>query len=221
MGLHDRRRRKSGPSWGWVAVLRCHTHRASFSAYPPGHCPYGRVPLVALAPDGSELRLERGADRLAGTLLAASVDAARGERWPRQGAPAPPDAVRSTQRRRVGGLASLLGLVTLAANRVALEVVAQAAEVPAGLLLASARGFAQARDLEHRGREVESALERLLQRPGSWLSDRLAVLGFLAGCWGRPYRWSLPAGGRLLGLGCPFWASAQAGKTAGHSRDGP
>ncbi|MBL4843940.1 MAG: hypothetical protein JKY65_00320 [Planctomycetes bacterium] len=69
------------------------------------------------------------------------------------------------------------------------------------------------RGLKAWGRLIKVVLERPLARRGSWLADRLATLGFLAGRWGRPYRWTCDVGGRLIPLGQPFWSA--------RSRDGP
>lgn len=215
--VHDLRARKTGPPWGWVAVLRCKAHGGSFTAYPPGHYPYGRVPLVDLALDGGGLGLEPGDDPLLGTLLAATSDATRGKLWPREDAPSPPDAVRSTQRRRIRGVAVLLGLLA----GLDPKLVAEAAQVPAGVLAHASRALEQACGLQACGREIKSALERLLSRPSPWLCDRLAILGFLAGCWGRPFRWTLKGGGRLIALGQPFWSTARREGAATRCRDGP
>lgn len=217
MAVHDRRTRKTGPPWGWVAVLRCNAHGGSFTAYPPGHYPYGRVPLVDLALDGGRLSLEPGDDPLLGTLLAATADAARGNHWPRADAPTPPDAVRSTQRRRIRGVAVLLGLLASLDPK----LVAEAAEVPAAVLAHALQAVEQARGLQAWAREIKGALERPLGRPSPWLCDRLAILGFLAGCWGRPYRWTLQGGGRLIALGRPFWSAARLEGAVNRCRDGP
>jgi len=217
--VHDRRRRKTGPPWGWIAVLRCEAHAVSFTAYPPGHYPYGRVPLVDLALDGSGLELEEGDDAATGTLLEAAVEAKKGALWPREGGVS---EVRSSQRRRLRGVAALLGLVGFADSQgVGLEVAAEVAQIPTGLLVAASGGLEKARGLEAWGQEIQGVLERLLAKPGRWLADRLGVLGFLAGCWGRPYRWQRSGGGRLIALGRAFWTAAGSGKALSRSRDGP
>jgi len=216
--VHHRRRRKTGPPFGWVAVLRCHKHATSFSAYPPGHYPYGRVPLVDLALDGSGLELEPDDDPRRGTLLEATADAARGERWVRTCAPTPPGAVRSTQRRRVWGVAGLLGLVGAAAR--AAEIMAEAAEIPGGLLKEGAESLRAAASLEAQGGAVEGALRRLLRKPSPWVRDRLALLGYLAGCWGPPYRW-VPGRRRLRAVGESFWRLGSARRAGARSREGP
>jgi hypothetical protein len=174
--------------------MRCSSHGLAFTVYPAGHVPYGREPLVVLAPDGSEVAAkERGGH------MAAAADARRGKRWPREGAP---DAVRTTQRRRVGEAAALLGLAAGAATTPA--TAGAVLHVPEGRLVETARRLSQSRDLVTWGREVIGLAEVLARRGGRWLMDRFAVLGHLAGWWGRPWRW-VPRPGRLLKLGEAFW----------------
>ena len=194
IGLDHERRRKTGPPFGWVAVMRCSKHRLAFTVYPAGHVPYGRVPLVALAPDGSEL-----ADGGSSVLQAAS-DARAERRWPRDGAPEDL-AVATTQRRRVDEAATLLGLGVGAATP---TVAAAALQVAEGRLVETARRLSESRRLVTLASEVMTLVETLARRGGRWLMDRFALLGHLAGWWGRPWRWiSRPP--RLLALGEAFW----------------
>ncbi len=201
IGLHHVRRRKTGPSWGWVAVATCLTHGLSFTIYPPGHVPYGRVPFVDLAPDGTEKRSTREPE----TIFAAAAEAAAGKRWPADTATAP-GGVRSTQRRRVTRAAGILGLV---GDEPGHALAAGVAHVPGGLLAEAVRRLAGGCDLTRMGQEVTRVLRDLAGRSGRALMDRLAVLGHLAGLWGRPFRWALRAG-RLLALGRPFWDARRA-----------
>lgn len=196
IGLHHRRLRKSGLPFGWVAVMRCSKHQLAFTAYPAGHIPYGREPLVALAPDGTEL--DEGASRHA---QAAIADLAEGRSWPRVGA-METDGVRSTQTRRVHEVAGLLGLAV--GSGVTPAIAAAILGVPEGGLGETARGLASARDVVIWGRAVGNLWATLARRGGRWLMDRFALLGYLAGWWGTPWRWLMrPA--RLLGLGQRFW----------------
>ena len=185
IGLHHYRTRKIGVPWKWLAVMRCEVHRRAFTAYPPGHVPFGRVPLVGIAGDE--------------TIFLAATDAGRGTRWPRSAAPV---GVRSTQRRRIRRAAELLGLL----GESGAELAAAVAHLAAGELVETVRRLAESTDLSAWGREVARVVEEARQRSGPALMDRLAVLGHVAGLWGRPYRW-LPRPGRLLELGRPFWRS--------------
>jgi hypothetical protein len=194
IGLDHERRRKTGPPFGWVAVMRCSRHRLAFTVYPAGHVPYGRVPVVALAPDGSEF-----ADRGSSVFDAAS-DARADKRWPRDSAP-DDLAVATTQRRRVEEAATLLGLGVGATTPAVAAAVLQVAE---GRLVETARRISESRDLVTLGREVTALVEALARRGGRWLMDRFALLGHLAGWWGKPWRW-IPRRARLLALGEAFW----------------
>ena len=207
------RRRKTGIPWGFVAVAICVTHGLSFTLYPPGHVPYGREPWVALGPDGSDLDSGTGANKgpTSSGYFGAANDAADGSRWPVDSAPSPPDAVRTTQRRRVAKAAALLGLegdLSLGP-----ETVADVTGLPAGELLEALGRLAITRDLVRRGREIRDVLAHVAGRAGRALMDRFAVLGHLVGEWGPPYRWR-PRFFALLELGRPFWRQGPHGMSA-------
>jgi len=174
--------------------MRCSRHGLAFTAYPAGHVPYGRVPLVALAPDGAEL-----ADGGSSFLVAAG-HARAGKRWPRDGAP-DDLAVATTQRRWVEDAVTLLGLGLGAATPATAAAVLQ---LPEGRLVETARQLSTSSDLVRVSREVMTLLEALARRGGRWLMDRFALLGHLAGWWGRPWRW-IQRPPRLLALGEAFW----------------
>jgi hypothetical protein len=208
---HDRRARKTGPEWGWVAVARCRAHGRAFTIYPPGHVPYGRVPLVELAPDGSAVRRNErdGPSPVPETLLLAASDAAKGKRWPRE--EAREGSVRSTQRRRVALAAVFFGLLSGKTPRV--DTVAAVTQLPEGVLVETIQVLAASSDFELWGRKVTSVAVDLADRAGRVVMDRLAVLGHLAGSWGRPFRWE-PRSGRLLKLGQTFWRTGSPGTDA-------
>jgi hypothetical protein len=202
--IHHYRRRKTGIPWGSLAVAKCRTHGLTFTLYPPGYVPYGREPYVELGPDGSALARDPGDSEsaLSPGYFAAAHDAAEGVLWPLDSAPTPPDAVRSTQRRRVLRLSTLLGLASGASPAPA--VVADVTGLPAGILLEIASELASVHDLTRRGRQARDVLRRLAGDVGRALMDRLAVLGHLAGRWGHPYRWRTSIAS-LIELGRPFW----------------
>jgi len=209
---HHRRKRKTGPPWGWVHVVRCVTHRRAFTIYPPGHVPYGREPLVELAPDGGELGQPAPSTQEAASpsLFAAARAAAEGVRWPREGAPSSVGGVRTTQRRHIARAADLLGLAEEKTRTPSASVVAGVTGLAEGELVEVAAGLASSSDLLAWGHAVARVVGRLRARVGRALMDRLAVLGHLAGLWGRPYRW-LARTGRLLALGRAFWTSESSG----------
>jgi hypothetical protein len=216
VSVHHRRRRKTGISWGWVAVARCANHALAFTLYPPGHVPYGRAAWVGLGPDGSELERGRGAERVAPSesFFAAVGDAARGERWERDSPAGLDDCVRSTQYRRVDRAAVLVGL-----GRGRLpdaEVVAAVTGLAAGDLVETGGVLLATRDLVGWAGAIGEVLARLARHCGRARMDRCAVLGHLAGWWGVPWRW-LPQVGRLLDLAGPFRRGAVAGTRARRS----
>ena len=208
--IHHRRKRKSGIPWGFVAVAGCQVHGLVFTLYPPGSVPYGREPYVELGPDGSVLERDPGVSKhaLSSGYFLAAHDAAGGVLWPVDSAPTPPDAVRSTQRRRVSRASTLLGLESGALPDPA--VVADVTGLPAGDLLEVASDLAVVGELARRGRQVREVLMRLTRSAGRALMDRLAVLGHLASRWGHPYRWR-PGIASLIELGRPFWRPGSPG----------
>ena len=89
------------------------------------------------------------------------------------------------------------------------SAVAGVTGVPEGRLVETARTLGQARGLRAWGQSVMLVIGALVRQAGRALMNKLAVLGHLAGRWGRPYRWE-PGPGRLIGLGQPFWSLAPA-----------
>ena len=78
--------------------------------YPPGHFPYGRVPVVRCSVVGPLLLDEETRQpSWDGTLLEAAGAAVAGGRWPSQGASGAP-AVRRTQGRRLDLAGFLFGV---------------------------------------------------------------------------------------------------------------
>jgi len=89
LNVNHRRERSTGPCFA-LTVMRCRPHRRGFTLYPPGHVPYGRIGVAAVAPDGSPIHGSDGAERYRGTLFEASVDAAEQKAWHREHRGAPP-----------------------------------------------------------------------------------------------------------------------------------
>lgn len=212
IGIHHLRDRKTGIPWGSLAVGACWVHGTFYTLYPPGHVPYGREPWVPLGPDGSALEQGEGKEACppSSDYFDSARDAAKGERWPVDNAPNPPDAVRSTQRRRLARAQGILGLdedLPLGP-----EAVAEVTHLPQGELLEIRDRLAGAHDLVSLGREVRDLLAGVARLAGRALMDRLAVLGHLAGLWGHPYRWR-PSASSLLEIGRPFWREGPLGTT--------
>ena len=160
VACHSHRPRKTGPSHP-LAVLHCHRHDVSFSVYPPGFTPHGRRRIDQSTDDDTDP-----------SLLEVCANAADGP-WPRGGGR--PPGVWSTQVRLIDRAAEMTGMSTdhtvrdawAAATGVALTHLAMGQR---------SRGFRQ-----------RSAAVLLVAR-GRTLEE-LLLGGYLAGLWGRPWRW--------------------------------
>ena len=158
--LHDRRIRKTGPA-DPLAVCRCHRHGVSFTVYPPGFVPYSRRRLTDSAIDDTDP-----------ALLEVCANAVEGP-WPRGGGH--PPGVWSTQVRLIERAAEITGMGAGTAVR---DAWAAMTGVPLAQLLLGqkARGY----------RQRSTAV--LLVAAGR-TRDELLLGGYLAGCWGLPWRW--------------------------------
>lgn len=190
VGLRGHRSRKTGPRIA-LTVARCHRHGISFTVYPPGYVPYGRVAVTAMDLEGRRVEAEPGAPvAVAGTVWEAVADAAAGRRWLETGGT---PGSRRTQGRRLGLCAWLFGLLSETRVR---ERIATVLTIPALTL--------------HEAAQSHSGLERWRDRAklvlhlfGRWLTggppDVLLAAGYVTGLWGRPSRWD-PGGRRLRSL---------------------
>jgi hypothetical protein len=183
-------------------VVRCVTHGRSFTVYPPGHVPYGRVAFVAVAPDGATIqdRPATGSAAFAGTLFDAALDAAAGKAWPRE-EPGGSERWWGTQERRFWRGALLTG--------VAPSLTAGLLPELASLLdidLLALTGWPAPTGYKSLGQAVCRVLDALA--PGPCLVDRLGAAGALVGLWGEPLRFD-PTTGVLRRL--PFRATGTTG----------
>jgi hypothetical protein len=193
---HHLRNRKTGPRFP-LTVVRCGTHRRAFTLYPPGHVPYGRRAIVALAPDGSPLShapdppAQRRLSAFAHTYFDATLDAAEGRAWPRafEGGQ---DRSWGVQGRHLDRSTRWLG-VAPACTPSRTETLATALGVDTLLLTQQKRDIAGHPGYRSRGRAVRSVLEAIARRPVG-TCDRLLAAGFTAGLWGPPFRWDRPPG---------------------------
>ena len=176
---HDRRPRKSGPEHALV-VCRCRAHGVSFTVYPPGYVPYGRVAVVA---EDSEGRTIQG-EALGTTVFGAALDlGAQSESRRMQ---------RRTVQRRLSVCAAMLGLWTALPEPVR-DQIADALWLPRLAARASARAYSVTRRLRDRRALL---LELLARVPLARRRTGLLIAGRLAGLWGRPSRWD--PGGQTL-----------------------
>ena len=188
MTVHGRRERKTGPRFA-LTVMRCATHGQSWTLYPPGHVPYGRVAVASLGPSGGSVTTAQGAPSLAGTLHEAAEDAARGVRWPESSGECP--ATRRTQGRRLRRVAALLGLLADARTQ---ERVAHALSCPLLVLRDASAAYAVSR----RWRVQAAAVMRVLAAArAAGRRGGLLRAGHEARLWGRPCRWD-PGGARYV-----------------------
>lgn len=179
---HKWRSRKTGPRHP-LLVMKCRPHRVHFTIYPPGHVPYGRVPLVQLAPDGSELGDDGDiASRFADTYFEAGPDAARGDAWARE-CPGGTDRWWSTQLRRLRRACRVTGVEPELPPGLR-ERLAEVLDVDGAVLAAAVAGIEADGGYRARGRAVVSVLGALGPTWPTWW--RLAEAGWLAGVWRRP-----------------------------------
>jgi hypothetical protein len=176
--------------------MRCLTHRLGFTLYPPGHVPYGRVAVAAVAPDGRAV-VEAGPEVPAGTatLFDAALDAAQGTAWARQSSGGTAKWW-GTQGRHIEigvgvcGVAPALGAAAQQAHAAALRVEQL-------LLMEQTRAIVAAPGYRSRGKAVAAVFERVAAGP--CVLERVLAAGHLAGLWGLPLAWE-PAVRRLRPL---------------------
>lgn len=178
------RDRKTGPCFP-IAVLCCVNHPIRrFTAYPPGHFPFGRSPLLAVSLSGPMLRDgDSGKPSLECTQLQAATDAAIGCRWPDECVEHEP-ATRRTQGHRLEFAGLLFGVDPELADQIREEAAARL-HVPTMVLReASARWL---RCWTSRGLAVTAVVAAMII--DGTLLDRLLSAGYASGLWPRPARW--------------------------------
>lgn len=178
--VHARRERKSGPEHA-LAVCRCHAHRASFTVYPPGHVPYGRV---AMAAADSEGRAVRGS-ALATTVFGAVLDGSAHDAGPAADEMRGPRVHRRTRARRIRLCAAIVGIAGELTDAVRGRI-ADALSVSALRLRDAARAYITSRGMRSRASAVVSVLELSALATGR---TALLAAGHFAGLWGRPSHW--------------------------------
>jgi hypothetical protein len=167
--------------------MHCHTHRRSFTIYPPGYVPYGRRPLLLVDHTGGEVIPEDSQSPLQDTLFNAALDASIEHLWPEevQLGPLPEGGVaeqsRRTQRRHVGGALRLLGL-NIFATLGDREGVARHLKIGVTRLEAGAKKVRDGPSLIVQGMEAVRVLEQLLVI--RLMMTGLLTLGTNQGYWG-------------------------------------
>ena len=170
-----------------LAGMQCHTHRRSFTIYPPGAVPYGRRPLLLVDHAGGEVIPEDKQSPLQDTLFNAALDASIKHLWPEevQLGPMPEGGVavqsRRTQRRHIAGALRLLGL-NIFATLVEREVVARHLNIGVTRLETSAKKVRDGPSIIVQGMEAVRVLEQL--RVIRLMMTGLLTLGTNQGYWG-------------------------------------
>lgn len=192
VAVNHHRDRKTGPKHP-VLVAECRTHDVAFTVYPPGHVPYGRVPVLHVAPDGKEIQREKDipqSERYHDTVFEASLDAGAGRQWGRAELH---DAGPwwNTQVRHLAIAESLLGLSPQQSEEER-ERIATALEVPLLDLRCGAKAIARTPGYRSRGAATLHVLQFMAGQP--CVLERLMLGGHRAGLWGVPYFWDRASG---------------------------
>ncbi len=160
---HSQRLRKTGIDHPLV-VVRCTTHNACWTLYPPGFAPFWRRPIHATA-------------GWAATLFAAALCAACGAAaWPRrQRIKAPSRPYWRTQTRHIQQAALLLGLL------VADDRPAQLLSIPIDIAHKATAAFADAKGFRQRAKAIMTMLDEAdshdLERHLHWVAHAMGVRG--------------------------------------------
>lgn len=194
IALSHWRKRSTGPRHP-LAVVCCQTHGVCFTLYPPGHVPYGRIPLVELARDG--VPIDKGRDPpFRHTYFDAALDAAAGIAWPQSSLEGSLQPRFLTQTRHLHRCSLLLGLSGTASSKDR-EKVAEQLDI-GGLILQQARSKLLAGGFRASGQAICQVLMVLSESEPT--SQRLATCGHYASIWPRNQRW-MASGYRRSGPG--------------------
>jgi len=206
--VHHLRNRKSG-SVRQIVVCWCAGHRKAFGLYPPDGVPYARLPWSPVGLAGEVLRVEEAlpssgdqkqvklSPRLTSfvpTYPGAAVDEGRKVLWPQQGFSWEEPSLNTHPRRETQVRRSLRTLRVLGIDGVGIDgrdrlAISEVLDLPLAVLLdleASVPAGGEEAP-QARGRAASAALEALPEVSPRCLAHRLAMVGHLAGIWGRPW----------------------------------
>ncbi len=180
------RLRKTGPCFP-LSVMRCRTHEATFTLYPPGYIPWGREKWAPVAPDGTALTSEGSSQRFRDTYFEAALDAAEDIVWPKEKESHEDFKKASfiTQRCHLDRALRLLGLKGDPAWR---EAFAQTLFIPGQSLHEAAQAILRSTDVRALGRAVRGVLTAIPVTLGD-LFERLAACGAAVGLWPPLHVW--------------------------------
>ncbi len=185
--LNHLRNRSTGPCFP-LEVVGCRTHERIFTLYPPGHVPYGRVPLVKVSPDGNPLgESDSGIERFQDTLFQAALDAATGKAWPKESENGYDVPRFPTQQRHLAKACLLTGV----APRLANDLRPQLADVLSIAGQFVQEGACQIEAFPSRYQIQGKAVVQILEAMPSGRSvfDRLVTCGYGVELWPEPHRW--------------------------------
>lgn len=185
--LNHTRDRITGPCFP-LEILRCRTHKVVFTLYPPGHVPYGRVPLVSVSPDGSPLgEGDSGAGQFEGTLFQAALDAAEGVAWPGESLEGYAVPRFPTQQRRLASGCLLTGVAPVLSADLRTQMTALLGV--SGQLVQEGTCQIEACPASYRtqGQAIVQILDVFSRGQSEF--DRLATCGYWVGLWPEPHRW--------------------------------
>jgi hypothetical protein len=153
----------------------------SFTVYPPGHVPYGRIAMVAADSEG---RWVRG-NALALTVFSAVLEASDRDTDPRQDVVREPRVHRRTRGRRIGLCAAIMGIAGVLTDPIRGRI-ADALSVPALKLREATQAYNASRSMRERAGVVVRVLQSV-----ALATRRMGLLaaGYFAGLWGRPNHW--------------------------------
>ena len=183
--------RKTGPCFP-LAVVGCSVHpQRRYTLYPPGHFPYGRMPMAPYSPSG-ELLVDdtTGQPHWETTIFAAAVDAATGKRWSSDSLWNDPRR-RRTQGSRLQLTGRLLGVHPQLDDRMRERIATRLAVATMTLFTGA---MAWAGNWKMRGAGILAVLSAIFIQVS--LLDRMASAGAVSELWAKrhPQRWDADRG---------------------------
>ena len=153
---------------------------------PPGWFPYGRKPLVWVAPDGTPISGENDGERFRGTYFEAALDAAAQHAWPAEGFDGHRRQRFTTQVRQLHQSALLLGIAPSLHERLR-EEIAQILGAPGQRLFDSAALIKMRPGYQSMGLAVRDIIDCLPNN--RTVFERLVEAGAGLCLWPSPFLW--------------------------------
>ena len=209
-----------------VAVVGCKAHRQGcYALYPPGHCPYGRMSIVPYSATGElSLGAQTRQPQWETTVMAAAVDANKGDLWPEEGRSSkrPAAGRRRTQGRHLAMAGRLTGVHAQLDQRQR-ERIAARRGVATLTLIDGARRWG--RSWRSRGAAILAVLSAI--PIGASLLDRMLAAGAVSGLWDShqrrrtPQRWDTRRGSWVIAPAADSELTEQRATEAARERGPP